>query len=160
MSMGKYTVLGSTKKSESFGAKANLLQVGLDKQVEMLNAMYKDKVVFKVSYGISGEVQGINIHSYAKDVISITLPETTEWDMDNLVEFSLSQHPLSSIKIPKCVEKIDITKPWARRISRIFLWDTTEVDYAGRGFSGGSGDTEMVIIQSTTGGKPKIVKLR
>lgn len=162
-----YTVLNKTKQTESFGKKAQLLQLDVHKQVEMLNELYKGKVVFE--YTESEDSKGITIKDIEKNVISIELPEIDGYNIKDLINFDLifshahKRTDLVSIKMPKCLKKLEISSSyyWMKYMHRIFVWDTTEVTFdVDRCITSNMGSLEMVAILSSSGGKNKIIKLR
>lgn len=162
-----YKVLNKTKQTESFGKKAQLLQLDVHKQVEMLNELYKGKVVFE--YVESAGSKGITIKDIAKGIICIELPEINEYNIKDLINFDLifsnvhKRTDLVSIKMPKCLKKLEISSSyyWMKCIHRIFVWDTTEVTFdVDRGIANNMGSLEMVAILSSSGGKNKVIKLR
>lgn len=134
----------------------------MEEQVDMLNAMYKGRVTFGIyesgtGWAREGKIKGIQVVDYAKDVISIDLPDLDCYNVDNLIGFVSIKRHLSSIKLPRTITEIDLGKGWCNSVNRIFTWDTTSIKNDTRGF-GGRGLLEMVVIQSTTGGKPKLIR--
>lgn len=148
-------VVKGTKSTETFNNKAKLLNLSVDKQVEMLNTMYKGSVTFDRRLN-----DKVFIKEYKPDVISIELPECESLDMDRLLKFDLLilKNKLTSIKLPRCIKCFDLSSAWVIKVKRIFMWDTTELIY--RDYDSNYGNLEMVIIQSTQGGKPKIYKFK
>lgn len=163
-----YTVLNKTKQTESFGKKAQLLQLDVHKQIEMLNQLYNGKVVFEYVESFGGS-KGITIKDIAKGIISIELPEVDGYNMEELINSDLmysfrgNKTDLVSIKMPKCLKKLEIlsTCYWMKYVHRIFVWDTTEISFNDdRGIPSSWGNLEMVAILSSSGGKNKVIKLK
>lgn len=159
--MNKYDVVKKGKKEESFGVKAKMLQLSMEEQVEMLNKMYNGRVVFGIYESGTGwsrdeKVKGIQVIDWADNVISIDLPDLDCYNMDNLIGFVHMYKRLSSIKLPKTIVEIDLSKGWCHNINRIYTWDTTS--FKDNSCGSNNNILEMVIIQSTTGGKPKIIR--
>ena len=109
-----YTVLNKTKQTESFGKKAQLLQLDVHKQIEMLNELYKGKVVFEYIESYDGN-KGIAIKDIAKGIISIELPEINEYNIKDLIKLDIlfsykhRKTDLVSIKMPKCLKQLTIS---------------------------------------------------
>lgn len=177
--MGKYTVLNRTRQTESFGKKARILDVSVDEQVDMLNAMYKGKVVFgKVWYNPDSNdevyteddrrdrskcTEGIQICNVANDVLCIELPECDSLCVQALLHDDLlwkKEKSLMTIKMPKCLDKLVIDgKGWQHYVTRIFVWDTTELVFKQDSAWWSGIRLELVAILSSSGGKNKVIKV-
>jgi hypothetical protein len=156
-------------KSKNFNVKANMLGLSIDDRIDKLNKIYNGKMTFDKEYDIPAFMQeaecGITIKDFDKSLVCIELPEEENLLMSGLFR-SYDFGSLVTIKLPKCVKSIDIDRcRWIHNIKRLFLWDTTEIisrhsEGALQNILGTHSKLEMIIIQSTSGGKSKIYRTK
>lgn len=159
-------IVKSTKQSDSFGMKADLMGLSLDDKINGLNGMYKGALHFGKSHSVySGEI-GITVDYINVDVESIQLPECNDYVVDDLIScswynFSFLGHPrkLKSIQLPKSIKEINLDAcHWLQHFERVFMWDTTKITGNFDNFR--PGKLNMIAIKSTTGGKAKIIRFK
>ena len=150
------------KKAESLGMKASIMGLSMDDTIDILNKMYNGTVLFHRAQSFFGDRgQKISILNMKPDIFCLELPELDNIDFEDLFDFSemsLLKTKLVSAKLPKAAKEFRVRNAsWVHRVQRVFLWDTTELDFTNFEKHKGS-KLEMIVIQSSTGGKPRIIK--
>lgn len=150
------TLIKADESTNRMGMVFNMLDMGIEKRIEMMNEQYKGKITFSKIYG------GIYISRIEKGVTSIELPEESHLEFESLIMDAYSHiGELISVKLPKACTSINLERAsWVSYIKTLFVWDTTELTGTD-GIGGLFGSClERIIIQSTTGGKAQIINLR
>lgn len=146
-------------KLKSLIAKSKLL--GIEIKAELLSKLYNNIIEFK--YSEDGLLQ---VYRVNEDITSIELPDvplspydTFEYDAlafphkTALNSFS-SGKIVTTVKLPKSLDYIEMRSLWISKIKRLWLYDTTEI--IGDVYST---SLEMIVILSSKGGKPKVIKI-
>lgn len=159
-------IVKSTRQSESFGMKADIMGLSLDEKISRLNEMYKDTLHFDKCQDLYSAETGITVDFINKDVESVQLPECNDYIVDNLIScpwynFDYSDHKikLKSVHLPKSIKELDLDNcHWIHHFERVFMWDTTKITGDFDRFR--HGNLSMIAIKSTTGGKAKILRFK
>lgn len=159
-------IVKSTRQSESFGMKADIMGLSLDDKISRLNEMYKDTLHFDKCRSLYSEETGITVNFINKDVESVQLPECSDYIVDHLISYSwynfyYSDHKikLKSIQLPKSIKELNLDNcHWIHHFERVFMWDTTKLTGDFDRFR--PGNLSMIAIKSTTGGKAKILRFK
>lgn len=148
---------------DNFGVKADMLGLSLEKQLEQLNRIYKDQAVFDIVRGTDfytdEKYEGISVVEILGEYHQFVLPSTSKYYINSMIDSSVA-YKLSSVVIPSCINSIEFRNcNWVRYIDRIFVYDTTDLDFSG--FSKRSLDKlSMVIVRPLkTLSKPRIYRL-
>ena len=149
---------------DNFGVKADMLGLSLEKQVEQLNRLYKDKLIFGIDEDIwtvreEDRKTGIVVRNVLCDCHQLVLPSTSKYCMSSLID-AFSARNLTSIVVPSIVKEIKFKDcRWIGGLDRLFVYDTTELDF--NGYSKGILDSiNMVIVRPLNKlQKPKIYRL-
>lgn len=148
---------------DNFGVKADMLGLSIEKQVEQLNRIYKDQAIFDIvrgtDFNTDEQYEGISVAKILGEYHQFVLPSTSKYYINSMIDSSVA-YKLSSVVIPSCINSIEFRNcNWVRYIDRIFVYDTTDLDF--RGFSKRSLDKlSMVIVRPLkTLSKPRIYRL-
>lgn len=147
-------MLACDKKGRVFDVKAQMLGIDIDRKIELLNEMYKNKIVFKKSIH-SGLIQ---IDSIDSTIDILELPEVSDLDYNDLFEYNCFRGNLSVLKFPKCMSVISARDAYyLKRFERIFAWDDKIIDlnYIIAGYGN---NVKMIIIQYSDNKKAKIYR--
>lgn len=158
-----YTYTLHKELGDKFGVKVDLLNIGAEKQIELLNKMYDDTLEFAVTntsssfYDDSIEY-GIIVKNIKRNIMKIVLPETKALYMRDLFFLSdLIHMDVASVEIPKCISSIKLNDiSWINGINRLFVHDTTEIDF--NNFSKRIGSKLQMVIVTSDSGKSKIYR--
>lgn len=153
--------------ADNFNAKTKLLGINIDKQVELLNELYKDQLEFCITKRrelINGDIKAkynieVSISDKQEEVGSIILPECELLNINSLFSIhNLLNHKVQSVIIPKCIKYIELSDIfWVKYIRRLFVWDTTELGFNDFNNSGYT-KLEMIIVKSSKN-KQKIYRV-
>ena len=148
---------------DNFGVKADMLGLSIEKQVEQLNRIYKDQAIFDIvrgtDFNTDEQYEGISVVEILGEYHQFVLPSTSKYYINSMIDSSVA-YKLSSVVIPSCINSIEFRNcNWVRYIDRIFVYDTTDLDFSG--FSKRSLDKlSMVIVRPLkTLSKPRIYRL-
>ena len=148
---------------DNFGVKADMLGLSIEKQVEQLNRIYKDQAIFDIvrgtDFNTDEQYEGISVVEILGEYHLFVLPSTSKYYINSMIDSSVA-YKLSSVVIPSCINSIEFRNcNWVRYIDRIFVYDTTDLDFSG--FSKRSLDKlSMVIVRPLkTLSKPRIYRL-
>lgn len=149
---------------DNFGVKADMLGLSLEEQVEQLNRIYAGKILFGIGEDTRSVIeenrkQGIVIKEILCDCHQLVLPSTSKYCMSSLMDV-FSTRKLQSLVIPSSVKEIVFKDcHWIGRLNRLFVYDTTELDF--NNFSKTTLDNlNMIIIRPLKRlQKPKVYKL-
>lgn len=127
--------------------------------------MYEGNISFNIKCLSDESMQKIYISHINDNLMCIELPEIDTFDFEDIFLFSihsitynLNKSKLVTVKLPKVAKSLRLRDAfWVTQIKRLFVWDTTELDFTGIENYRGS-MLEMIVVQSSTGGKPKIIK--
>lgn len=147
-------MLACDKKGKIFDVKAQMLGIDTDRKIELLNEMYKNKIVFKKSIH-SGLIQ---IDSIDSTIDILELPEVSDLDYNDLFEYNCFRGNLSVLKFPKCMPVISVRDAYyLKRFERVFAWDNklVDLDYISYGYGN---NLDMLIIQYSDNKKAKICR--
>ena len=159
-------IVKSTKQSESFGMKADIMGLSIDDKIDRLNKMYEGTLHFiKGEDSYSGE-PGVKVDFINVDAESVQLPDLSDYIVEDLItcmwyNFSItgSTRKLKSIQLPKSIKELNVNQcHWLQYFERVFMWDTTKL--TGNLDKFRPGNLNMIAIKSTTGGKAKIFRFK
>lgn len=151
-------ILKTNKKAETFQQKADLLNLSLDEQVELLNKLYDKKLRFQVSKLLDGT--SITIDILDKTIEVLELPEVESINFKWIFTKIRGRHKVDVIKFPKCMPPTPARELNLSMYNRVFAWDdniTNIQDFYDRE---SFGVLEMIIMKYTDGRKPKIYRFK
>lgn len=163
--MAEFFDVRATKSSENFGNKAKILGMTVEKQVEILNNTYKDKMSFRVVRDTYAETEPfIELDWVNPEIRILELPEVENLRIgyikgsyfDNVDWRNIKYANLGTIKLPRTVKEFRLRSlDHMPNLTSVWLWDSTEVNLEKSFYS----NIKMVVIQRTDGGKPIVYKL-
>lgn len=163
--MSDFFDVRATKSSENFSNKAKLLGMTLEKQVEILNNNYKDKMSFSVvNNSFMHEEPLIELDWVNPEIRILELPEVENlhigyikgsyFDAEDWHKVRYAN--LGTIKLPKTLKEFNLRSlAHMPNLTSVWLWDSTEINLEEYAHS----SIKMVIVQRTNGGKPLVYKL-
>lgn len=122
-----YIDIKDNKGGEHFNKKALMLNLDINKQCELLNQIYNGVITFKVM----GETSIVIVD--IKDRVRIMeLPECKYLDLYSCHNYYTNNtyfHNVETLKIPKCIDKVDLAMLKWRfpDIKSVWLWEHQEV---------------------------------
>lgn len=163
--MSTFFDVRATKSSENFSNKAKLLGMTLERQVEILNNNYKDKMSFHViNDSFMHEEPSIELDWVNPEIRILELPEVENLHigyikgsyLDNEDWLKVRYANLVTIKLPKTIKKFNLRSiSHMPNLTSVWLWDSTEMNLEECAHS----NIKMVIVQRKDGGKPLVYKL-
>lgn len=148
-------ILEKEKSTETFSKKVKLFGMNVKEQVEALNKMYEGKLEFGLD-----EFDKIVIRKVHNNYNVLDIPEIENLSHRELIPFTLAGN-IITVKLPKTLRELDArSSGWISNPERIFMWDTTVVDWEqfSERVHGSYSNLKLVVIQSSTGGKTKLLK--
>ena len=151
-------VLKCDKRIDAFKAKAKMLGIDSIEQCNLLTAMFGNRIEFCYKQDMPWEQDGIQLSIKDKSLISVEVPDIDGYKANNFIDIPYKAS-LVSVKLPKSIESIDLSKAyWINQIDRLFMYDTTRIISLDR-HSGYDRHKLTLIVLSTTGGKNKIYNI-
>lgn len=148
-------ILEKEKSTETFSKKVKLFDMGVKEQVEALNKMYDGKLEFGLD-----DFEKIVIRKVHNNFNVLDLPEIDNFSHRELIPYTTADN-IITVKLPKTLSEIDArSSGWISLPERIFMWDTTVVDWEqfNERVHTSLSNLKLVVIQSSTGGKPKLIR--
>lgn len=152
--MSEVIDIRKNKKSDNFNNKAKILGLSLEKQVEILNKNYEGLMKFEITNTfLESDKTSISLIDINENVRILELPE-----VENLIIHivSLQSNNVITLKLPKTMKQL----AWwnlssFRNLKNLWIWDDTVMIGEKPLYS----QVERVFIQSTTGGKTKVINV-
>lgn len=148
----------------------------LEDKVNVLNNHYNGQIVFKVERSYSGDPTGkIAISEIDSTLDVLELPYIEELSLKEIPLHNIAKidefeknplmplyrrNNLKVVKLPKEQKEFIVgtfESLWLCNIHRLFLWDTTYLDLSNLKLPC-EHKLQMIIVQSTTGGRAKIYR--
>lgn len=143
----------------------------IEDKVNVLNNHYKGQIVFKVEQDYNdNSSKNIVIDSIDNTLDVLEIPYVEELSLRSIplfyrdklddVELMLRRNNLKVVKLPRELKEFIVgynESRWLKQVNRLFLWDTTYLDISNLDLSFNS-ELEMIIIQSTKGGRAKVFR--
>lgn len=147
-------------KLKSLVSKSKLL--GVELNTELLSKLYNNIIEF--NYSENGLIQVCKVN---EDLTSVELPDVP-LDPYNIFAYnslgfpsererlyiSSNKKTITTVKLPKSLEYINMDSLWLGKIKRLWLYDTTEIIGNIHKLN-----LEMIVILSSSGGKPKVIRV-
>lgn len=155
-------------KSLLLGLKGDDLLYNL---ADKINNTYKGLLTVSKTESFLDEQAGLGITKIKDNINTIEIPDIPLFKWRYLFDYSALSpeyrtyksgrayrvdHQLTTVKLPKSCDNISLSFDWLRKINRLFVYNTTNID-KNRNIS--TGELKMVIVHNDNYSKPQIIRM-
>lgn len=145
-----HTDIRRNKTTDNFTNKCKILSIDKDKQVEILNSFYKNKLIFEKRKNFEGNYYIYLVH-IDESVRILELPEVE----DIIISLDTIKNNVITLKLPKTIKKYNVMDlAFFQNLNSLWIYEDTELH--GMEFSRKRNINLMIL--SNTGKKDKFYK--